>query len=254
MKKEPHHYVCRDGRQHCIAWYENGKRLRKTFNDATEAEVFYQQKLLGAVDKTDLILKDVTTIRKYMTSGKIAEVEAENVRLRDQLAALAKRLRTEDTRRNEKASGAKPAGGQSINFRAFMSAYEQGDLSVTAKVVLVTFAIHANEHGYTWPGVDRIAFTWGMDRDTVRSKIEELLVRRKILPTKKRCGATRQVKVYRMPKNTYERGGKSPPLQTMKVRLKGGISAVQGVANPPRIRNKEIKKLLLLMKLFAWRC
>ena len=64
--REPHQYVCKDGKQHCVAWYENGKRLRKTFNDANKAEVFYQQKLLGAVDKQDLILEGVTTLRKYV--------------------------------------------------------------------------------------------------------------------------------------------------------------------------------------------
>jgi hypothetical protein len=241
--REPHHYVSRDGReQHCVVWYENGERKRRTFSDANEAEVFYQQKLLGAVDKNDLILKEVTTLRKYVISGKIAEVEAENARLRDELAAVAKRLRTEETRRNGKALGAKPTSGQSINFRAFLWAYEQDALSVTSKAVLVTFAMHANQHGYTWPGVDRIAFTWGMDRDTVRRQIEELLVRRKIYPTKKRCGATKQVKVYRLPKNTYESGGKSPLFASdeseAKARVKRGTSGGKSAPNKEQ-GNKE---------------
>jgi Holliday junction resolvasome RuvABC ATP-dependent DNA helicase subunit len=102
---------------------------------------------------------------------------------------------------------------QSINFRALQWAYEQENLSVTAKAVLMTFAIHANERGYTWPGVDHIAFTWGMDRETVRRQIEALLVRRMIYHTKKRRGATGQVKVYRLPKITYESGGKSHPFE-----------------------------------------
>jgi hypothetical protein len=97
---------------------------------------------------------------------------------------------------------------QWINFRALKWAYDQESLSVTAKAVLITLAIHANESGYTWPGVDRIASAWGMDRETVRRQIEALLVRRKVYRTKKRRGATGQVKVYRLPKITYESGGK----------------------------------------------
>jgi hypothetical protein len=86
--REPHYYVCKDGKQHCITWYENGKRLRKTFNDANEAEVFNQQKLLGAADKDDLILKEVTTLRKYIAGGRLAELEAENAKLRAEAQAL----------------------------------------------------------------------------------------------------------------------------------------------------------------------
>src|SRR5437867_8790320 len=94
---------------------------------------------------------------------------------------------------------------QSIDLRALQWAYDQNDLSVTAKAVLVTFAMHANNQGYSWPGVERIAFTWGIDRETVRRQISVLLVRRLIYPTKKRYGATGQVKAYRLPKITYER-------------------------------------------------
>jgi DNA-binding PadR family transcriptional regulator len=88
--REPRNYVFNDGR-HCVAWYEDGKLARRTFTEANDAEVFYQEKLLGAVDKTDLVLKEVTSIRKYITYGKIAEIEAENVRLRDELEALRQR-------------------------------------------------------------------------------------------------------------------------------------------------------------------
>jgi hypothetical protein len=102
---------------------------------------------------------------------------------------------------------------QSINFRALQWAYEQNGLGVTAKAVLVTFAMHANEHGYSWPGVEFIASTWGMDRKTVRRQIEALLVRRVLYHTKKRCGATGQVKVYRLPKITYESRGKCRPFE-----------------------------------------
>jgi hypothetical protein len=99
---------------------------------------------------------------------------------------------------------------------------------VTAKAVLLTFAIHANERGYTWPGVDYVASTWSMDRKTVRRQIEQLLVRRRIYRTKKRRGSTGQVKVYRLPKVTYESGGKCTRSGT------NGSGAKESPKSPPR--------------------
>ena len=97
---------------------------------------------------------------------------------------------------------------QSINLRALRWAYEEADLKLAARAVLMSFALHANEKGYTYPSLEFIADRWGMDRKTVRRQIEVLLVRRKIYHTKKRCGSTGQVKVYRLPKITYGSGGK----------------------------------------------
>ena len=96
-----------------------------------------------------------------------------------------------------------------MNWRAVQWAYEQDNLNVTAKAVLISYARHANAKGYSWPGVERIASTWGMDRHTVRRQIRELLARRKIFPTKKTRGSTGQVKVYRLPRITWESGRKS---------------------------------------------
>jgi hypothetical protein len=122
-----------------------------------------------------------------------------------------------------------------MNWRAVQWAYDQDDLNVTAKATLMTFAMHANERGYTWPGVERIASTWGMDRETVRRQIQALLVRRKIYRTKKRCGATGQVKVYRLPRITYESGGKSRCFANDesggKARDKRGISGGKSAPN-----------------------
>ena len=98
--------------------------------------------------------------------------------------------------------------GQWINLHAIKWAYDQEGLPVTAKAVLMALAMHANERGYTWPGVERIASAWGMDRETVRRQIGALLVTRKIYPTKKRRGATGQVRVYRLPKIIWGSGGK----------------------------------------------
>jgi len=81
-------------------------------------------------------------------------------------------------------------------------------MSIAEKAVLVSFAEHADHRGYSWPSVDRIAFTWSIDRRTVRRAIWALLVRHSLRPTRKRYGTTGQVRVYRLPKVTYESGGK----------------------------------------------
>ena len=99
-----------------------------------------------------------------------------------------------------------------LNFRAMKWGYEQQGLSVTSKAVLLTFAMHADARGYSWPSVERIASIWGMDRETVRRQIDALLVRRMISQTKKRRGSTGQVKVYRLPKITWGSGGQIHPL------------------------------------------
>jgi Helix-turn-helix domain len=133
---------------------------------------------------------------------------------------------------------------QSINIRAVQWAYDQNDLGVTGKAVLLTFAMHANQQGYSYPGVEFIASTWGMDRATVRRQIKALLVRRKISRTKQRRGATGQVKVYRLPRITYESGGKCRPFENhesgSKARRKGGISG--GKFTPNNDNNKTTNK------------
>lgn len=121
-----------------------------------------------------------------------------------------------------------------INYRALQWAYDQNGLGVTGKAVLLTFAMHANSHGYSWPGVHHIAFTWGMDRKTIRRQIEALLVRRLICRTKKRVGATGQVKVYRLPKITWGSGSKSTRLQNDQSGAKAGTKrGIRGCKFPP---------------------
>jgi hypothetical protein len=133
---------------------------------------------------------------------------------------------------------------QWFNFHALQWAYDQNDLGVTAKAVLLTFAIHANHQGYSYPAVESIASSWGMDRDTVRRQINVLLVRRLIYLTKKRRGATGQVKVYRLPKITYESGGKSRPFEKEesgdKAGHKRGISG--GKSTPNNDNNRTTNK------------
>jgi hypothetical protein len=136
---------------------------------------------------------------------------------------------------------------QAINIRAVRWVYEQDGLRVTSKGVLMTFAMHADNRGYSWPSVERIAFTWGMDRETVRRQIEKLLVRRMIYRTKKRYGSTGQVKVYRLPKITWESSGKSTRLQNEqsgdkaghKRSISGGKSAPNNGMMEQRTKNHD---------------
>jgi hypothetical protein len=134
---------------------------------------------------------------------------------------------------------------QWINLRALQWAYEQelADLGATAKIVLITLAMHANAAGYTWPGTWFIADKWGMDRETVRRQIRALLVRRMIYRTKKRRGATGQVRVYRLRKITYQSGSKShffeSDRRSPKARDKRGIRGGESVPNND---DKEKKK------------
>ena len=140
---------------------------------------------------------------------------------------------------------------QAINIRALQWAFEQEELSVTAKAVLMTFAIHANGRGYSYPGVESIASRWRMDRETVRRQIETLLVRRLIYRTKKRCGATGQVKVYRLPKITYKSGGKCRPFENHesgeKAGHKGGISGGKSTPNNVIMEQKKTDDELITL-------
>jgi len=95
-----------------------------------------------------------------------------------------------------------------MNWRAVAWAYAQEDLGMAAKAVLISYAMHADAKGYSWPGVDHIAFTWRLHRGTVRRGIGVLISLGRLFTTKQRRGATGQVKVFRLPKITYESGGK----------------------------------------------
>jgi hypothetical protein len=227
-----------------VQWYDDDQSPRhsKQFTDEVRAQLFLQEKVQRRpIDTQMIILQKASFIEKAVAAflekddEALLSVEAENTRLRDKLAALEKQLRTEQTRRNEKAPGAKPTGGQSINFRALQWAVAQRNLPAPARHILLIFAIHADERGYTWPGVDRIASISGQDPGTVRKGIEEILGKRRIFRTKKRRGATGQVKVYRLPRITYERGGKSNPFENDesegKARDKRGISLGNSAPN-----------------------
>ena len=110
-----------------------------------------------------------------------------------------------------------------INLRALRWWAKQKDLGLTAKAVLMSFAMDADERGYSFPDVGSIASTWSIDRKTVARAIKRLLGKRTLFPTKARRGATGQVKVYRLPKSSYESGAPCPPFKNQSG-AKEGIS------------------------------
>jgi helix-turn-helix protein len=105
------------------------------------------------------------------------------------------------------------AVSQSVNIRALQWAYERTGLTATEKAVLISFAIHADKQGYSFPSVSHISHTFVLDRRTVRRAIRALLVRHSLRPTTKSYGKTGQVKVYRLPKITWESGGEMHPFK-----------------------------------------
>src|SRR5262249_5275143 len=84
-----------------------------------------------------------------------------------------------------------------------------------------------------------IAARWAMHRETVRSKVTALLVKRAIFPTKKRRGDTGQIKVYRMPKFLWQRGASTASLKEDKEAQKRRQRGKKEAPKPPRIMNNE---------------
>jgi hypothetical protein len=135
---------------------------------------------------------------------------------------------------------------QYINLKALRWAREQ-DLPKTEKLVLVEYAIPANDKGYSYPSIENIASTWSMDRETVRRAREVLLVRRKLFRTKKTVGETGRVKVFRLPKPAYENGGQCRPFEKKVIDGKSGdkrrINGGQSTMNKEEgIKNNSGKK------------
>ena len=191
-------------------------------------------------------LAEVESLRA--AEAKWLEMEAENTRLGDENARVREQLAAAQAQAASSAAGSPQdpqprIRNQSINYPALQWAVAQRSLSAPARHILLIFAIHADERGYTWPGVDRIAAISGQDPGTVRRRIEEILAKRRIFRTKKRSGTTGQVKVYRLPRITYERGGKSHPFQNDesagKARDKRGISLGNSAPNNGIMNNEQ---------------
>jgi len=74
-----------------VQWYDDDQSgaRKKQFTDELRARLFLHEKeQLHPIDKDDLILKEVTDIRKYVARGRLAELEAENAELSAKLEAL----------------------------------------------------------------------------------------------------------------------------------------------------------------------
>lgn len=127
---------------------------------------------------------------------------------------------------------------QSVNIRAVQWALYQ-PLPGLAKAVLYEYAIHANQRGYSYPSIDRIAFRCRTSRASIRRQIKTLLVRRLLLPTKKCFGDTHQIRAYRLPKVTRQSGSWRSPLEKAKADRKRTESGSKADHGDPRIRNKE---------------
>ena len=122
------------------------------------------------------LLAEVESLRA--AESKSLEMEAENTRLGDENARVRKQLAAAQAQAASSAAPGSPQDpqprlrNQSINIRALQWAYAQDDLASTTKAVLVSFAIHADERGYTWPGADHIASRWGLNPTTVARQIK----------------------------------------------------------------------------------
>jgi hypothetical protein len=171
-----------------------------------------------------------------LTKENVAALQAENARLRRKLEAL-----TAAGGSAAEGEGAGRQRSQSINVLGLRWAYEQKGLNVTGRATLMSFAIHADEGGFTWPSVDRIASTWNMDRDTVRKQIGVLLGRRLLFQTDERRGFTGQVKVYRLPELICQSGGKSPLFGDSKAVDKRGTSGGESILNSETVITEQAK-------------
>jgi hypothetical protein len=179
------------------------------------------------------ITKDDAAAEQKEKANLLAEIERLKAELEAAKTASAQAPK-DDAREPRKA-------GQSVNIRALQWALEQGGLSAPAKEVLMILAIHSDDRGYSWPSLDRIAFISGLDSKTVRRQIDELLVRGKIRRTIERRGKTKQVKVFRLPKITWERRALCPPLKNDEREAKTGHKAGERRALCPPNKEQRIK-------------
>jgi hypothetical protein len=125
-----------------------------------------------------------------------------------------------------------------MSWRALRWAFDCDKVESWAeKTVLVEYANHANDDGYTWPSLKFIALRWHTHPARLRRAREALIAKKLLFRTKKRRGITQQNKVFRMPKFTYERGPESPPSQQHeRGRKGGGKGAIRGSKSPTNLK------------------
>jgi hypothetical protein len=108
--------------------------------------------------------------------------------------------------------------------------------SEAERIVLVEYANHADERGYSWPSLKFIASRWHSHPARLRRARELVIGRGLLFRTKKRRGFTGQKKVFRMPKCTYERGRSELPFEKRQRGRKGGDKgAIRGPESPTNL-------------------
>jgi len=116
--------------------------------------------------------------------------------------------------------------------------------STAERIVLLEYANHADGRGYTWPSLKFIASVWHTYPARLRRGRDSIIAKKLLFRTKKRRGSTRQNKVFRMPKCTYERGAESPPFEKQQRGGKGGdkgaIRGSQSTTNPDTDNHESI--------------
>ncbi len=116
--------------------------------------------------------------------------------------------------------------------------------SVAEKIVLVEYANHADDRGYSWPSLKFIASVWRTHPARLRRARGSIIAKKLLFRTKKRRGSTHQNKVFRMPKCTYERGAQSPPFEKQQRGHKGGDKrAIRGSQSPTNLDPDNLKPI-----------
>lgn len=88
-----------------------------------------------------------------------------------------------------------------MSHASYWAARQQPDRPLD-KLVLIAFADHADKAGECFPSVAALCEWTGCDRKTVMKSTASLEAAGLLLDTGRRCGRTRQVKVYRLPLET----------------------------------------------------
>jgi hypothetical protein len=88
-----------------------------------------------------------------------------------------------------------------MSWQAQKWAWRQNIRPASVKFVLLAYADHANDDGYSWPSKELIASDTGLDIKTVAGALGAILVRRVLTRAKTRSGKTGRVLGLRFPKS-----------------------------------------------------
>ena len=91
-----------------------------------------------------------------------------------------------------------------MSIQALGWAFDQKEISSGKKFVLIALANYAGDTGLAYPSVHTICELTQQHDETVRKALADLVTEKVIKDTGKRVGATQQVKVYRLPEETWK--------------------------------------------------